>query len=94
MLTSVSNACSEVGHEGKCPEEIVGLGIWECGGVFHGWDGETEGKTCLGREELLWLSLTCKTCEIPPDGGAQAGSQQLSPSWPHRNSLDLLHGIA
>ena len=37
-----------VGHEGKYPEEIAGMGSWECGGAFYGQDGETEGETCLG----------------------------------------------
>lgn len=47
VRTSLSPPSSEVGHEGKCPEESVGLGSWECGGAFHGWQRETEGKTSV-----------------------------------------------
>lgn len=35
------------------------------------------GMGKLGKKhvwDLLWLSLTCKTCEMPPDGQAQAGA--------------------
>lgn len=90
----LSPPCSEVGHEGKCPEEIVGLGSWECGGDFHGWHRET-GKNvggggggmgdCLAKSDLQNLRM-------PPDEGAQVKSPTAGPSWPHGGGLDLLHG--
>lgn len=58
--------------------EISGIGSWGLGGT-----GKWREKQVWG-VGLLWLNLTCKTCEIPPDGGrflktplpAQARSQE------------------
>lgn len=46
----------------------------------------------MSRVWSLWLSLTCKICEMPPDGQAQARPQLEPPLAPLRQAGSVAWG--